>query len=63
MTTRPINNLDVTSGKRFNFTKRTQLEFQAQFLNFLNHPPLHSAARQPSRLNCIHGGRGGDKLL
>ena len=36
--TRPINNLDLTAGKRFNFTERTRLEFQAQFLNVLNHP-------------------------
>jgi len=36
--TRPIDNLDVTAGKRFNFTERTRLEFQAQFLNVLNHP-------------------------
>jgi carboxypeptidase family protein len=35
--TRPIDNLDVTAGKRFNFTERTRLEFQAQFLNVLNH--------------------------
>lgn len=36
--TRPIDNLDITAGKRFNFTERTRLEFQAQFLNVLNHP-------------------------
>jgi hypothetical protein len=36
--TRPIDDLDVTVGKRFNFTERTRLEFQAQFLNVLNHP-------------------------
>ncbi len=36
--TRPIDNLDVTAGKRFNFTERMRLEFQAQFLNVLNHP-------------------------
>jgi hypothetical protein len=36
--TRPIDNLDVTAGKRFNFTERARLEFQAQFLNVLNHP-------------------------
>jgi len=38
LATRPIDNLDVTAGKRFNFTERTRLEFQAQFLNVLNHP-------------------------
>jgi hypothetical protein len=38
LSTRPINNLDLTAGKRFNFTERTRLEFQAQFLNVLNHP-------------------------
>lgn len=36
--TRRIDNLDVTAGKRFNFTERMRLEFQAQFLNVLNHP-------------------------
>lgn len=36
--TRPIDNLDVTAGKRFNLTERMRLEFQAQFLNVLNHP-------------------------
>ena len=36
--TRPINNLDLTAGKRFNFTERARLEFQTQFLNILNHP-------------------------
>ncbi len=36
--TRRIDNLDVTAGKRFNLTERTRLEFQAQFLNVLNHP-------------------------
>jgi len=36
--TRPIDDLDVTAAKRFNFTERTRLEFQAQFLNVLNHP-------------------------
>jgi len=35
--TRPINNLDLTAGKHFNFTERARLEFQAQFLNVLNH--------------------------
>lgn len=36
--TRPIDNLDVTAGKHFSLTERTRLEFQAQFLNVLNHP-------------------------
>ena len=36
--TRRIDNLDVTAGKRFSFTERMRLEFQAQFLNVLNHP-------------------------
>jgi Carboxypeptidase regulatory-like domain len=36
--TRPIDNFDITAGKRFNFTERMRLEFQAQFLNVLNHP-------------------------
>ena len=36
--TRPINNLDLTAGKRFGITERTRVEFQAQFLNVLNHP-------------------------
>jgi hypothetical protein len=36
--TRPIDNLDVTVGKRFHMTERMRLEYQAQFLNVLNHP-------------------------
>jgi hypothetical protein len=36
--TRPISNLDVTAAKRFSLTERMRLEFQAQFLNVLNHP-------------------------
>jgi hypothetical protein len=36
--TNPINNWDFTVGKKFNFTEGTRLEFQAQFLNFFNHP-------------------------
>jgi len=36
--TRPISNLDVTAAKRFSLTERMHLEFQAQFLNVLNHP-------------------------
>jgi hypothetical protein len=36
--TRPISNLDVTAAKRFNLSERMRLEFQAQFLNVLNHP-------------------------
>jgi hypothetical protein len=35
---RPINNIDVTVGKRFNITERMRFEFQAQFQNLLNHP-------------------------
>jgi len=35
---RPIDNLDLTLLKRFNFTERFKFEFQAQFLNSLNHP-------------------------
>lgn len=33
----PINNLDATAMKRFNFTERYALEFQAQAFNVLNH--------------------------
>lgn len=36
--TRPIDDLDLTAGKRFSLTERTRMEFQAQFLNVLNHP-------------------------
>ena len=36
--TRPISNLDVTAAKHFNLSERMRLEFQAQFLNVLNHP-------------------------
>jgi hypothetical protein len=34
---RPINNFDATAIKRFNFTERYALEFQAQAFNVLNH--------------------------
>jgi len=33
----PINNLDATAIKRFNFTERYNLEFQAQAYNVFNH--------------------------
>jgi hypothetical protein len=33
----PINNLDATAVKRFSFTERYKLEFQAQAYNVLNH--------------------------
>ncbi|HEV2195925.1 MAG TPA: carboxypeptidase-like regulatory domain-containing protein [Candidatus Acidoferrum sp.] len=36
--TRPIDDLDLTAGKRFSLSERTRIEFQAQFLNVLNHP-------------------------
>jgi hypothetical protein len=35
---RPIDNIDLTMVKRFSFGERYKLEFQAQLLNFLNHP-------------------------
>jgi len=35
---RPIDNIDFTVAKRFNLTERFKFEFQAQFLNILNHP-------------------------
>jgi hypothetical protein len=34
---RPINNFDATAIKRFNFTERYALEFQAQAFNVFNH--------------------------
>jgi hypothetical protein len=34
----PIDDLDVTAAKRFNFTERMNLEFSARFFNVLNHP-------------------------
>ena len=36
--TRPINNIDLTVGKKFSITEKLRFEFQAQFLNFFNHP-------------------------
>jgi len=36
--TRPINNFDVTALKRFSFTERYKVEFQAGAYNLLNHP-------------------------
>ncbi len=35
---RPINNFDLTASKKFNITEGIRIEFQAQFLNLLNHP-------------------------
>jgi hypothetical protein len=34
----PINDLDLTAAKRFNFTERVYLEFSARMFNILNHP-------------------------
>lgn len=34
----PIDDVDVTAAKRFNFTERASLEFSARFFNVLNHP-------------------------
>ena len=34
----PIDDVDVTAAKRFNFTERVNLEFSARFFNVLNHP-------------------------
>jgi len=36
--TRPINNFDLTIGKRFAITEKLRFEFQAQALNLFNHP-------------------------
>ncbi len=38
LATRPIDNIDLTAAKRFNFTERMKMEFQAQFYNLFNHP-------------------------
>jgi hypothetical protein len=35
---RPINDIDVTASKRFNFTERVALEFSARAFNVFNHP-------------------------
>jgi hypothetical protein len=35
---RPINNIDLTLGKKFAITEKLRLEFQGQFQNFFNHP-------------------------
>lgn len=34
----PIDDVDVTAAKRFNFTERVNLEFSARIFNVLNHP-------------------------
>jgi hypothetical protein len=34
----PINDVDMSAVKRFSFTERYKIEFQAQFFNVLNHP-------------------------
>lgn len=34
----PINNIDLTFGKRITVTERFKVEFQAQFSNLFNHP-------------------------
>ena len=36
--TRPIDNIDLTIGKKFTITERVAFEFQAQALNLFNHP-------------------------
>jgi hypothetical protein len=36
--TRPIDNIDVTALKRFSFSERYKVEFQAAAFNVLNHP-------------------------
>jgi hypothetical protein len=36
--TRPIDNIDLTLGKKFNLTEGMRFEFQAQFNNIFNHP-------------------------
>jgi len=33
----PINDIDVTAAKRFNFTERVSVEFSARIFNLLNH--------------------------
>jgi hypothetical protein len=35
---RPIDNVDLTATKKISFGERYQFEFQAQLLNFFNHP-------------------------
>jgi hypothetical protein len=35
---RPINDVDITAAKRFNFTERVALEFSARVFNVFNHP-------------------------
>ena len=40
----PINALDVTAAKRFNFTERVSLEFSARMFNILNHPQYVNAS-------------------
>ncbi len=34
----PINDIDVSATKRFNFTERASIEFTARIFNVLNHP-------------------------
>ncbi|MGA8028650.1 MAG: carboxypeptidase regulatory-like domain-containing protein, partial [Bryobacteraceae bacterium] len=34
----PIDDIDVTAAKRFNFTERASVEFSARLFNVLNHP-------------------------
>ena len=46
--TRPINNWDLTVGKKLAITERTAVEFQAQFFNLFNHPQF-----TPGRVNDI----------
>lgn len=36
--TRPINDVDITIGKKFALTEKLRFEFQAQALNLFNHP-------------------------
>ncbi len=47
---RPINNMDITIGKKFSITEKLRFEFQGQFLNFFNHPQYI-----PGSINTITG--------
>ncbi len=52
--TRPINNLDLTAGKRFNFTERTPLGFSGAVPQRLESPSVHTGPYEPCGLYRLH---------
>ncbi|HYP08802.1 MAG TPA: TonB-dependent receptor [Bryobacteraceae bacterium] len=51
-----INNLDLTAGKRFNFTERVNVQFRAEFYNALNRPQYTAGVPNAANLRTRVGG-------